>query len=1133
MSRRPSALLMFLLALALLLSPAAAMPGQAQDRSVPRIQAGPVVTSDQVSDVEVPQRWIVQLDAAPLAQSPVAAQLRANGGAGPINVQASAALSYRNQLRAAQNRVLAAVRRQFPATQVHQRYELLFNGIGISVPGAGEAAMQRLSRIPGVVAVHPDRRHDLQMFSSIPTIGADVLWGSPAIGGQANAGRGVKIAVIDSGIYIDNPFFDPAGFAYPAGFPKGETEFTTPKVIAARAYFRPDLPPAEGSATPLPGPFDSSHGTHVAGSAAGNANTTAELAGIALPISGVAPAAYLMNYKTFYANDSPFSGSAWTIELVAALEDALADGADVINNSWGGRPSGLPDTDPSVIAAEAAVDAGVTVVFAAGNAGPDLSTHGSPSYSDKLISVGATTAGRALQPGGVDVVAPEGVPGELQGMAFSEALFGPELPAGVWGPFSYVSVGEVSDSTLACEPLPTGSLSGRVAMIERGVCPFSIKVLNAQIGGANSVIVYNSEAGGDTLVGMAPGDGSEAVGIPSIFVGRSDGLAMLNWRAAQGDAAQLQIDTTARIVDAPADVLAPFSSRGPTFQGSLKPDVVAPGVAILSAGFAAGIGREPHMGFGLSSGTSMATPHVSGAAALLKQIHPGWSPSDIKSALMNTADPNVYLDLDRSEATGVLEEGAGRIDLSRAAGTPLLFSRGSLSFGNVPTQPGQPTRVELAVTVRNVSGAGQDIAMRPQVGGINVSVAPASLALAAGATASFVVSAELPVGALGDYEGFLAVDVAGQQLRLPLWARALPPEPGPKVLLLDNDGSTSLELPDYSGYYGNALGELQIPFTYIDLDARAGEERTLPSISELQKHEVIIWFTGDSFFPDGSFPVPTPLTTPDLNALIAYLQSGGSLIATGQDFSWASDNNPNPDPNFGRSSIYHSYLGAVFVQDDVFGGDESIEKIVVGTGSQAWLANIRLDLSLLDEDIAPGDQTGAGNQVTIDEAAVINLDPRTPNTTTTPIFQRAAGGATPGLVGLNNSSSPTLEQPLPDFKYRTTYLAFGLEGVRSDTGATTRKELLQNLLFWTVDRPAVRVEGFAGSAAAGQTVELSAVAGLNTPGGIVRYRWDFGDGSPIVETSGPTVSHTYATAGNYQPRVEITTYWGHTAVSGQ
>src|SRR5262249_4905067 len=143
--------------------------------------------------------------------------------------------------------------------------------------------------------------------------------------------------------------------------------------------------------------------------------------GLTETISGVAPRAYLMNYKVFYENDSVFSGNSFSTESIAALEDAVMDGADVINNSWGGTAEVDPNFDPIVEAAEAAVDAGVTVVFAAGNERPNYSTAGSPGYSDKLITVGASTTNRTIAANFVDVIAPTGVPDTLKGRPYLPA----------------------------------------------------------------------------------------------------------------------------------------------------------------------------------------------------------------------------------------------------------------------------------------------------------------------------------------------------------------------------------------------------------------------------------------------------------------------------------------------------------------------------------------------------------------------------------------------------------------------------------------------------------------------------------------------------------------------------------------
>lgn len=1103
---------------------------------------GPIQTSDRPATGSVTQRWIVRLADPALAQLPAAppefatASLR-SPTTGRLQVNSAAAQQYRATLQQQQQTMFANIQRSFPRAQMHRSYQIVFNGMSVALPGIDDAtAMAQLQALPGVIAVYPDQAYELQMYSSVPLINAPALWSSPAIGGVENAGAGVKIAIIDSGIKIDNSFLNPAGFTYPPGYPLGDTAHTTPKMITARAYFRPDAPPAPGSETPQPGPEDSSHGTHVAGTAAGVANTTATIAGVTQTISGVAPRAYLMNYKVFYTNETAGSGSGFSTELIAALEDAVADGADVINNSWGGRASEAPGVDPITLAAEAAVEAGVTVIFSGGNEGPDKSTSGSPGYSDRLIAVGATTTAQTIAAGFVDVVTPAGAPEVLRGRPYAPAAFGPSIEDAIFGPASYLPVQQTGSPSLACDPLPPGSLSGQIALIERGTCVFSIKVFNAQQAGATAAIIYNSEAGGETLVAMGAGENADLVTIPAVFVPRSMGVGMIDWYAQHGAAAQVQIDPQGRLIDQPPDVIAAFSSRGPTFQGSLKPDVMAPGVNILSGGFGNAEGIAQHLTFGLSSGTSMAAPHVAGSAALLKQVHPDWSPADIKSALMSTATTEVWLDEERTERASVLDQGAGRIDLARAANPGLLFDRPSLSFGRVARGPGEAAFRELTVTARNVSGAPQTYTLSGRStdgGAFDIGVTPTTLTLGAGESASINVSIEMPADApAGDYGGLVELTGGPQSLHLPLWVRLQPAERGPTVLLIDNDGSSSFELPDYAGYYGNALGELQVPFTYLDVDALAGEVQTLPPIEELQKYTIILWFTGDNFIPSGTLPVPVPLTPADQNLLIAYLQGGGNLIATGQNLAEASDIEPvPPDPRYGRSDLYHAYLGPRFVQEDVFTNTQTLERTALGTDAQAWLPDLVLDLSLPAAETGISDQTSAGNQISIDEIALSDLDPREPSRYVTPIFRAVSTSSqVDGIIAVNSSAEPTLEQPSPGIPYRSTYLAFGLEGVRNDTGATTRKELLQSILYWHVDYPTVTLTGPTTITDASQYVTFTANAQSTTPTEFVRYRWDFGDGSPIVETREPTAVYRYAQPGTYQPRVEVTNSWGHRAI---
>jgi hypothetical protein len=459
-------------------------------------------------------------------------------------------------------------------------------------------------------------------------------------------------------------------------------------------------------------------------------------------------------------------------------------------------------------------------------------------------------------------------------------------------------------------------------------------------------------------------------------------------------------------------------------------------------------------------------------------------------------------------------------------------------------QPGAPGHAALTVRARNVSGRAATYTIGARhTGGPDfaISANPASITLGSGATAQFDIAIDLPAGAApGDYEGMVELQGPGGdagRLHLPLWARVVPAERSPsKVLLIDNDGSSSLELPDYSGYYGNALGELGIVFTHLDVDALAGQPQTLPGIEELQKYEIVLWFTGDNFLPDGAATVPTPLTEADQNLLIAYLQNGGNLIATGQNLTDASDikRDPPDDPRYFRSDLFHVYLGARFVQDDIFTNTTTLERSATGTAAQAWLAGIVLDLSApAGEGASLSDHTGAGNQFSIDEVTLPDSDPRAPDTFTTPLLRASSTNSQlAGIIALNRSAEPTLEQPAVALPYRSTYLAFGLEGVRNDTGATTRQQLLQDLLYWHVDRPVVRVSGPVTVSGPNQLATFSATAETNTPATFVRYRWDFGDGSPILETDQATVVHQYDKAGTYQARVEATDSWGHRAISG-
>ena len=353
---------------------------------------------------------VVLLDSPPLARAP--------GGAARIDAQQRA---FRDELAA-----------EVPAAQLGWRYRLVANGYSVTLPAA---ATPRLRSLPGVRDVLPIATYAPRLTSTPQQIGAPTIWGQSL----ETAGQGVKIGIIDSGIDATHPFFDPAGYPMPAGFPKGQQRFTTAKVIVARVF--PPKRGASGASTRLAfSDDDSSHGTHVAGIAAGDAETATGQG----RVSGVAPRAYLGNYKVFVQTDSGLSPNANSPAIVAAIEAAVADGMDVVNFS-GGEPEIEASRDIVALALDSAAAAGVVPVVAAGNDYNDFGAGSvsSPANSDAAIavaavsisgttrthaefsSVGPTTVSQRLKPDvsapGVDVLSsiPGGGWSELSGTSMA------------------------------------------------------------------------------------------------------------------------------------------------------------------------------------------------------------------------------------------------------------------------------------------------------------------------------------------------------------------------------------------------------------------------------------------------------------------------------------------------------------------------------------------------------------------------------------------------------------------------------------------------------------------------------------------------------------------------------------------
>ena len=776
------------LAIGMLLIPLTALSKSAVAAPTTQIAdtTGPI-TSDGKAGPSTSHRLIVQLSSPSLSEEQAATGFAPQSQGRP-DLNSPQAQAYISRLKAEQAAFVSSMQQALPGASVGQyinelgarvdlTYQVTFNGLAVDPGSTGkEQARKVLSALPGVKAVYSDFAHQPDLYASIPLINAAAAWDNPAIGGMANAGSGIKVASMDGGVHHDAPMFDGTGYLYPPGYPHnglGLTANNNGKIIASRVYFRTWDPPAPGDENPWPGERGTPHGNHTASIAAGE-QVVASYLGITETISGVAPQAWVMSYRVFYysvTGDEAF----YDAEGIAALEDIAKDGADVLNNSWGGGPGSIGgEFDPLDQALINVANTGTFVSMSAGNAGPNNGTTDHPS-SD-YIDVAASTTSGTLASGRLSVIAPTPVSPTLQDMSFGTAEFGDPLPIGATITYTFISAASVDPANVqGCNPWTGTPFTGNAALISRGSCDFSLKVYNAQQAGADFVVIYNNAGNG--LLTMASGTFADQVTISSIFVGQTNGENMVAWYDANGSSSVLELNTLAFQVGNIPDVIISFSSRGPGVGNVLKPDIAAPGVNILAQGFAPGVtGEDRHLGFGQVSGTSMAAPHVAGAAALIRQIHPDWTNAEIKSALMSTSKYiGIWNDTDDSHAQP-LDMGAGRLDLTNAADPGVILDPPSLGYGQIVTGTMQSMNVMVTsvatgtetyvLETQRITGT---YPVTPTVSSLpGFTVSPMTLTLGAGETAMITVTFDSSEGVIGDNQG-LSIVMAGSASR-----RALP-----------------------------------------------------------------------------------------------------------------------------------------------------------------------------------------------------------------------------------------------------------------------------------------------------------------------------------------------------------------------
>ena len=1095
-----------------------------------------------------------------------------SGGRARLALDTPAAIAYRDYLRGRHAALERALDGIAPGVAAQYHYTTLVNGIVVRLtPDQAEA----VRALPGVLAVHQEERIELRMDSSRPLIGVPAAWTDPRIGGGDEAGRGVRIAIIDSGVAPDHPMFEEEGFTVPDGFPRASltigddvhdydpTEtagFTNRKLIVARYYVNPEAFEASPDMPRDPLPAFSFHGSHVAGIAAGRqVSGGPNMHGRGdIEFSGVAPGAHLMAYRF---------DEAYTPEMVRAIEDAVADGADVINNSWGTALMNVisPETHPISQAFKAAAAANVVVVAAAGNSGDlgEATLGGAHQMIEEVITVGNSQTGRTLH--SMVRAEDEGLPESLRAHESFYIDNGPAGPA--WD--EYRAIGKQAD---ACADDPA-ELEGYILLIgfmsecegytpdlPPGIDPeiaeiipdYVLQTMAALDAGAHAVVFHFSEDDPFLLfllilweiIKVLVPELSDLKAVPAFLLFGDEAEQLADWSETH-DTLEILLDITpdARVDAAAVDMAEPSTSQGPAPADPrlpLKPDLSAPGTDILSANAVGGRAA----GYVLATGTSMSSPTVSGAAALVRQAWPDWTPAQVRSALMITTDPVVKTSFS-SERAPVDTQGAGRLRVDRALDPGALLDPPSLNLGW--RRGGQAT---FEITARDVrlDPAGDAIyAVRHEPAGPGdapIVDLPDSVTVPSGGEASFSSTFDLERLAPGAYGGRIVLESSAHSVHI-VYSVHVPDERKDVLLVntlasyevVDEESGDSeiLDLDDYAAYWTSALEEAELSYEVWtvagDTISFPDAEDGMPPLSELQRFDLAILAGGDGNLPlEGMSRGMTPMQM--------YLLGGGAMFISGHRMP----NGPRDVPGNGAQSA-----GRMSLLGRYFAGFELIEDDAEGLGpfDPARLFDRPVLLESGEEDAADnGGLVDLGRPLEMLVTAAREGFPSPPDTAwSTPAtrimpyaksYLETSEGASV-LTGVTRDA--TLETPSisPDITWRAMHASFPVEAVAgSRDGHLSRAELLQQVYLWATEPEDVELT-LAGPpvAATGAPARFSVTADLPDGfSGARRYRWDAGaDGGGIRTTDVPEVDVRYRTPGAHTMRVEMESWAGRTFVA--
>ena len=728
--------------------------------------------------------YIVQMADAPVVAytGDVAGYAATKPAAGKkIDPLSSKVVRYVDRLKTKHARAVAAV-----GGQKLYDYVYSYNGFAARLTAAQAAG---LARRAGIVAVTPDELQTVDTSSTPSFLGLDApggLW--EQLGGVKKAGEGIVIGDIDSGIWPESLSFadrvDASGA--PSSSPTAKRAFQqipgwhgkcvpgeaftatkcNQKLIGAQ-YFNAGWGGNAGINAQRPWEFNSArdyngHGTHTSSTAGGNHGVpTTGPAAVFGTISGMAPRARIAMYKALWSLEDGSQASGYTSDLVAAIDRSVADGVDVINYSISGSQTNF--LDPVMVAFLYAADAGVFVATSAGNSGPTPSTVAHPGPWVTTVAAGthnrngegSVTLGNAVTYYGASVATAVGPAALIDSTAAGLPGADPTMVA-----LCYAAID--NGGTPVLDP---AKVAGKIVVCDRGVTARVNKSLAVQEAGGIGMILVNTSASSLN---------ADFHFVPTVHLQNSDRAAVKAYAATAGATATINAATI--IYNAAAPFTASFSSRGPLRASAdlLKPDVMAPGQDVLAAVAPPGnAGRS----FNLYSGTSMSAPHVAGLAALLKDLHPAWSPMAIKSALMTSAYD--ILDGPGTNPLVIFRQGAGHVQPNKAADPGLVYDAGWIDWLGFLCGTGQLTasycpsiRIDpsdlnvasIAIgdlagvqtvtrTVTNVGGAETYTFSYSGLAGITVTPSDPSITLAAGARKTFTVTFTTSGAALNAYVG--------------------------------------------------------------------------------------------------------------------------------------------------------------------------------------------------------------------------------------------------------------------------------------------------------------------------------------------------------------------------------------------